>query len=84
MDAVVPMMAETMLDLREVPPPERHPKIHDAFDALDSGEALTIVNDHEPTPLFYEFQAEVESFDADGYTVEQRGENEFVATLPKA
>jgi len=76
-------MTGKKLDLRDVPPPERHPKIHDAFADLDDGEALTIVNDHEPKPLFYEFQAEVEAFDADGYSVEQRGQNEFVATLPK-
>jgi uncharacterized protein (DUF2249 family) len=76
-------MTERTLDLRDVPPPERHPKIHDAFADLDSGEALTIVNDHEPKPLFYEFQAEVEAFDADGYDVERRGPEEFVATLPK-
>lgn len=76
-------MAEQTLDLRDVPPPERHPKIHEAFEELDSGEALTLVNDHEPRPLFYEMQAEVDAFDADGYEVEQRGETEFVATLPK-
>ena len=76
-------MAEQTLDLRDVPPPERHPMIHEAFEELDSGEALTLVNDHEPRPLFYEMQAEVDTFDADGYEVEQRGETEFVATLPK-
>ena len=76
-------MPETTLDLRDVPPPERHPKIHNAFAALDSGETLRIVNDHEPRPLFYEMKAEVEAFDAENYTVEQRDENEFVADLPK-
>jgi uncharacterized protein (DUF2249 family) len=76
-------MPATTLDLREVPPPERHPKIHDAFAALDSGETLRIVNDHEPRPLFYEMKAEVEAFDADGYSVEQRDDDEFVADLPK-
>jgi len=76
-------MPATRLDLRDVPPPERHPKIHDAFEDLGSGEALEIVNDHDPKPLFYEFQAEVESFDADNYDVERRGDDEFVATLPK-
>ncbi|MUV58246.1 Uncharacterized conserved protein [Halogeometricum rufum] len=76
-------MAATTLDLRDVPPPERHPKIHDAFASLDSGESLELVNDHDPKPLFYEMQAEVESFDADGYEVERRGPTEFVATLPK-
>lgn len=76
-------MSEQTLDLRDVPPPERHPKIFDAFEALESGEALTLINDHEPRPLYYEMAAEVASFDADGYDVEQRGETEFVATLPK-
>jgi uncharacterized protein (DUF2249 family) len=76
-------MVATTLDLRDVPPPERHPKIHDAFASLESGESLELVNDHDPKPLFYEMQAEVESFDADGYEVERRGPTEFVATLPK-
>lgn len=76
-------MTDRTLDLRDVPPPERHPKIHDAFGDLERGEALTLVNDHEPKPLFYEMKAEVESFDAEGYEVERRGANEFVATLPK-
>lgn len=75
-------MSET-LDLRDVPPEERHPKIHEAFEELRSGDALTLINDHEPKPLFYEFRAEVDSFDADGYEVEQAGADKFVATLPK-
>ncbi|MFB6169853.1 MAG: DUF2249 domain-containing protein [Haloarculaceae archaeon] len=73
----------TRLDLREIPPPERHPKIHDAFDELDPGEALVIVNDHDPKPLYYEMSAEVAAFDAENYTVDEVGPEEFVATLPK-
>ncbi|WP_123533476.1 DUF2249 domain-containing protein [Halosimplex salinum] len=76
-------MPATTLDIRDVPPPERHPMIHEAFEDLDSGETLRIVNDHEPKPLFYEFQAEVEDFDADNYDVERRDVDEFVADLPK-
>ena len=76
-------MTATELDLRDVPPAERHPLIHEHFADLDSGEALTLVNDHDPKPLFYEMQAEVDAFDADNYAVEKRGEAEFVATLPK-
>jgi uncharacterized protein (DUF2249 family) len=76
------MPAET-LDLREMPPPERHPKIHDAFERLDSGETLRIVNDHEPKPLFYEMQAEVDAFDAENYSVEREGDQRYVADLPK-
>ncbi|WP_394739085.1 DUF2249 domain-containing protein [Natronococcus roseus] len=73
----------TRLDVREVPPPERHPMIHEAFEDLEVGESLTIVNDHEPKPLFYEFQAEVDSFDPDDYTVERVASDEFEATFPK-
>jgi uncharacterized protein (DUF2249 family) len=76
-------MADTTLDVREIPPSDRHPKIHDAFDALESGETLTIINDHEPKPLFYEMQAEVEAFDEEAYDVERRGVDEFVAEFPK-
>lgn len=76
-------MSESTLDVRELSPAERHPTIHEAFEELDSGETLTIRNDHDPKPLFYEFSAEVESFDAEGYEVERRGPQEFVARLPK-
>jgi uncharacterized protein (DUF2249 family) len=67
------------LDIRDLPPSQCHTTIHDAFDELDAGEALVIVNDHDPQPLFYQFRA----FDEDGYEVERRGPEEFVATLPK-
>ncbi|MFC4451375.1 DUF2249 domain-containing protein [Halorussus aquaticus] len=76
------MTGET-LDLRDVPPPERHPKVFDAFDELDSGEALTLVNDHDPKPLYYQMQTEVESFDADEYVVDKIGPDQFIATLRK-
>lgn len=76
-------MADDRLDVREIAPAERHPTIHAAFDAMDAGESLTIVNDHDPKPLFYEMQAEKESFDADGYAVDRLGPGEFVATFPK-
>jgi uncharacterized protein (DUF2249 family) len=76
-------MAEQQLDLREIPPPQRHPKIFDAFEKLESGEALTLINDHEPKPLYHQMSAEIDSFDADGYTVDRVGQNEFIARLPK-
>lgn len=76
-------MSDDRLDVRDLPPAERHPEIHEAFESLDSGEALKLVNDHDPSPLFYEMKAEVEAFDAEGYEVERQGDDEFVATLPK-
>jgi len=76
-------MATDQLDLRDLPPSQRHATIHEAFDELAAGEELTIINDHDPQPLFYEFRAERDAFDADSYDVERRGPEEFVATLPK-
>jgi uncharacterized protein (DUF2249 family) len=76
-------MTNQQLDLREIPPPQRHPKIFDAFQELESGDALTLVNDHEPTPLYHQMAAEIDAFDAEGYTVDRVGPNEFIATLPK-
>lgn len=71
------------IDVREIPPKNRHPKIMDEFDSLEPGEALTLINDHDPKPLFYEMQAEIDSFDADNYEVEKEGPERFVATFPK-
>ncbi|WP_435093704.1 DUF2249 domain-containing protein [Halorubrum sp. N11] len=73
----------TELDVRQIPPSERHDRIRDAFADLDSGETLTIVNDHEPTPLYHELAAEVPAFDADGYAAEREEASRFVAEFPK-
>ena len=47
-----------VLDVREIAPRDRHTRIHEAFDALAAGAAFELVNDHDPKPLHYEFQAE--------------------------
>jgi len=46
------------LDVRVIPPRDKHPTIHRTFDALGAGEQFVLVNDHNPKPLYYEFQAE--------------------------
>ncbi len=46
------------LDVREVPPPGKHPLIFGTFEALEPGQAFILVNDHDPRPLYYHFQAE--------------------------
>lgn len=52
--------ARTELDVRTVPPAQRHPRIFQAFDALTSGEALVLISDHYPAHLLQQFQAERE------------------------
>lgn len=46
------------LDVRPIPPRDKHPTIFRTFDALEPGASFVLVNDHNPKPLFYEFQAE--------------------------
>lgn len=53
------MSNETVLDIRPIPPAQRHPLIFDLFNGLAAGESFVLVNDHNPKPLFYQFQAEL-------------------------
>lgn len=53
-----------VIDVRFIPPRERHPMIFETFDLLQPGEAFELVNDHEPRPLYYQFLHErPEQFD---------------------
>lgn len=49
---------EEPLDVRPIPPPDKHPTIFETFDELAPGEGFVIVNDHDPKPLYYQFEAE--------------------------
>lgn len=52
------MSSETpslVIDVRLIPPPQRHPMIFDTFDGLEPGGSFILVNDHEPRPLYYQF-----------------------------
>lgn len=50
--------AEKTLDVRPIPPRQKHPTIFHTFDALDEGDHFVLVNDHDPKPLRYQFNAE--------------------------
>ncbi|MEJ5990070.1 DUF2249 domain-containing protein [Ramlibacter sp. PS3R-8] len=47
------------IDVRTVAPRDRHPLIFSTFAALAKGEALELVNDHDPRPLYYQFNAQM-------------------------
>jgi uncharacterized protein (DUF2249 family) len=49
---------EQTLDVRPIPPSDKHPTIFETFDDLAPGEYFVIINDHDPKPLYYQFQAE--------------------------
>jgi regulator of cell morphogenesis and NO signaling len=52
------MEKQHTLDVRIMEPLRKHPFIFKNCDTLLHGEILTIVNDHDPLPLFYRLQSE--------------------------
>ncbi|MBP9503477.1 MAG: DUF2249 domain-containing protein [Candidatus Promineofilum sp.] len=52
------MTDDKILDIRPYPPMQRHSLIFETFGALAPGAGFVLVNDHDPKPLYYQFQAE--------------------------
>ena len=52
-----PAAAADVVDLRALPPRQRHELIFDKLDELPTGAAITLVNDHDPKPLRYQLEA---------------------------
>ncbi len=48
----------SFIDLRSMLARERHALIFRELDRLEVGDALTLINDHDPKPLYYQLQAE--------------------------
>ncbi|AAK78058.1 uncharacterized protein (DUF2249 family) [Clostridium acetobutylicum] len=48
------------VDVRKYPPRDKHAVIFDTLGKLKSGEAMELINDHDPKPLYYELSAEHE------------------------
>lgn len=46
------------LDVRVIPPRDKHPTIFRTFDSLKSGQSMILINDHDPRPLRYQLDAE--------------------------
>lgn len=69
------------LDLRNIPPFERHSKIFEMWGSLKEGETLRIINDHEPKPLYYQFEAEHKGqFE---WNYEEQGPTDWIFTIKK-
>ena len=49
---------DRQLDVRTEPPARRHELIFETYGALAPGSAFVLVNDHDPKPLYYQFDAE--------------------------
>jgi uncharacterized protein (DUF2249 family) len=55
-----PLPDTKTLDVRVIPPREKHPTIFRTFESLEPGVSFILVNDHDPLPLRYQFQSEHE------------------------
>lgn len=67
------------LDLRTLPPPQRHKQIFDTWRSLKNCESLRITNDHDPKPLYYQFEAEYkEQFE---WKYEKQGPEDWVVRI---
>ena len=42
------------VDVRTMHPRDRQPRIFSTFDGLAAGDSFDLVNDHAPTPLYYQ------------------------------
>ena len=51
-------LTEHLIDVRPMPPRERHPKIFGTWAELLPDQSILLVNDHDPLPLYYQFAAE--------------------------
>ncbi|MCG3139306.1 MAG: hypothetical protein HDKAJFGB_00169 [Anaerolineae bacterium] len=49
----------TTIDVRPIPPPQKHSTIFQTFDALAPGQSFILINDHDPKPLYYQFASEM-------------------------
>ena len=47
-----------ILDVRSLIPMERHRMIFETYNQLGTGDKFVLVNDHDPKPLYYQFEAE--------------------------
>lgn len=70
-----------ILDLRSMPPFERHEKIFSSFDNLKPGQTLKIINDHDPKPLRYQFEAEYKNVYEWQY--EKQGPKDWIVKIKK-
>ncbi|MFB6254131.1 MAG: DUF2249 domain-containing protein, partial [Halobacteriaceae archaeon] len=70
------------LDVRDLPPAQRHEKIFTEYDDLSIGQGFVLINDHDPEPLYYQFKAEED--DTFQWEYQQKQPGEFKVLIGKA
>ena len=69
------------LDLRALPPFQRHIKIFEIWEKLKTGKTMRIINDHDPKPLHYQFEAELpNTYDWD---YKENGPKDWIVDITK-
>lgn len=53
-------MFDKKVDARDYEPRDKHRVIFETFDSLESDQAMELTNDHDPKPLYYQMQAEMQ------------------------
>lgn len=71
------------IDVRPMPPAQRHALILKAFEEMKPGETLLVVNDHEPVHLLQVMKHERRDFDPSSYTAFERKPREWVGSFKK-
>lgn len=69
------------LDLRSIMPFERHELIFEKWASLKPGETLKIINDHDPKPLHYQFEAEYKN--QYEWEYEQKGPKDWIVKIKR-
>ena len=72
----------TTLDIRQIAPHQRHPMIFNSFETLEPGQSLQLINDHDPKPLYDQFQ--MKSGDAFSWTYLEAGPEVWRVQIGKA
>jgi uncharacterized protein (DUF2249 family) len=62
------------LDVRQFPPAKRHELIFESYEELQNGEGFVLINDHDPKPLYHQFEAEAGAEFRWEYQKKQQGE----------
>ncbi len=69
------------LDLRSMPVFERHDKIFEIWDTLQPSQTLRIINDHDPKPLWYQFEVEYKG--KYEWEYEQKGPEDWIVRIKR-
>ncbi len=78
-----PQEGEQIIDVRVLSPPARHARILEIFSEMPPGQALLVVNDHEPVHLVQFMKHERSDFDSGSYKAYERSPGEWVGVFKK-